>query len=230
MPVIRDIALSLEKKEVLRRVGIRGRSHLRKNVTGLLDEVLAQVNDQHLLEPVVAYEFYAVTGVHQDALSLGNDTVLHGSLLSSAFSSAVELVVVVCTIGSRLEEQVTAYFKRDEPLRGLLLDGIGSAAVDSLTQEVCQFVTREASVRGGQVSSPLNPGMSGFSLSEQWPLFQLVPAEAIGVSLTSSGLMVPRKSVSMVYGIGQEMPRLTLPEVCAHCSLGGTCPYRISVG
>ncbi len=54
-------------------------------------------------------------------------------------------------------------------------------------------------------SSPLSPGMPGFAILEQWQVFQLVSAEEIGVSLTSSGIMVPRKSVSMVIGIGPQM-------------------------
>jgi len=41
----------------------------------------------------------------------------------------------------------------------------------------------EASSRGYQSSNPLNPGMPGFPISEQWQMLELVPAEEIGVSL-----------------------------------------------
>jgi hypothetical protein len=64
-------------------------------------------------------------------------------------------------------------------------------------------------------------------LTEQWNLFGLVNTQEIGVSLTSSGIMVPRKSVSMVIGIGPQMATWTQVEVCARCSLRKTCPYRI---
>ena len=110
----------------------------------------------------------------------------------------------------------------------MLLDGIGSAAVDSLTQEVCKFMTGEASSRGYQVSSPISPGMPGLSITEQWQLLEMVPSGEIGVSLTSSGIMVPRKSASMVMGIGPQMTTWTRAEVCAHCSLKQTCPYKIT--
>jgi hypothetical protein len=69
--------------------------------------------------------------------------------------------------------------------------------------------------------------MSGFPISGQWQLFQLVPAEKIGVSLTSSGVMVPRKSISLVIGIGTQMKSWTQKEVCDRCTLKKTCVYRI---
>ncbi|MDH5695069.1 MAG: hypothetical protein OEZ00_00425 [Dehalococcoidia bacterium] len=227
MPVIRDIPLSLKTKEVLRWEGFRGYSEIRPEIKSLILELLASVKEAHLLEPAVAYEIYPITGMSQRQLSLEGNAVVHGSLLPSLLPEAKELAAVVCTIGPKLEKQVTDYFNRGEPLRGMLLDGIGSAAVDSVTQEVCKFMAGEASSRGYQASSPINPGMPGLPITEQWQLLKMVPAREIGVDLTSSAIMVPRKSTSMVIGIGPQMKTWTRAEVCAHCSLRETCPYRI---
>jgi hypothetical protein len=110
----------------------------------------------------------------------------------------------------------------------MLLDGIGSAAVDSLAEEFCGFVTNEASSRGYEAGGPINPGMPGFPITAQWRLLELVPAQEIGVSLTSSGMMIPRKSVSMVMGIGPQMAKWSRAEVCARCSLRETCHYKLT--
>jgi len=193
----------------------------------LIDELVASVKDDYLLEPAIAYEIHTVTAVDSQQLSLEGGIVLSGSTLTGILSQAKELAAIVCTIGSKIEDRVTDYFSGNEPLRGLLLDGLGSAAVDALVQEGCEHITHETTNRGYQVSSPLSPGGPGFPLSEQWPLFQLVPAEKIGVSLTSAGLMIPRKSVSMVIGIGPQMITWTRTEACARCNLGETCHYRI---
>ena len=125
--------------------------------------------------------------MNQQQLSLESNLVVPGPLSPSLLPGAKELAVVVGTIGPGLEKQVTDYFNRGEPLRGVLLDGIGSAAVDSLTQEVCKFIAGEASSRGYQASSPINPGMPGLPITEQWQLFEMVPAREIGVSLTPRG-------------------------------------------
>ena len=227
MPVIRDIPLSLKTGEVLRREGFREHSKVRSEIKSLIHELLASVKKAHLVAPAVAYEIYPITGMSAGQLSLEGNLVVHSPLLPSLLAEAKELAAVVTTIGPGLEKQVTDYTSQGEPLRGLLLDGIGSAAVDSLNQEVCKLMAGEASSRGYQASSPISPGMPGLPITEQWPLFEMVPAGEIGVSLTSAGVMVPRKSASMVIGIGPQMKTWTRAEVCARCHLRKTCPYRI---
>jgi len=227
MPVVHDIPLNLEISQILRRAGITDDSELKSELDTLIDELLVSVSDHHLLKPAVAYDIHTITGADSQQLSLEGSTVLHGSALTRILSAARELAVLVCTVGSRLEDIVTDYFSDNEPLRGLLLDGLGSAAVDAVVQEGCELIMREASYRGYQASSPLSPGGPGFPLSEQWALFKLVPAAEIGVSLTSAGLMIPRKSVSMVIGIGPQMTTWSKAETCARCNLSETCRYRI---
>ena len=226
MPIVHDISLNLNKKEVLRRGGIKRESAVSANMGTLLGELLARTTDEQLLEPAIAFEIYPITKINQHELRLKGDAALDGSLLSSALEKAKELAAVVCTIGPRLEQEVKKCIDRNEPLRGLLLDGIGSAAIDKLAQEVCRLIGQIASATGHQASSSLNPGMPGFPLSEQRHLFELAPAVEIGVSLAPSGLMVPRKSLSMVIGIGPKMRTWTQDEVCASCTLKKTCHYK----
>lgn len=228
MPVIRDIPLSLKTREVLRREGFRGQSKVRPEIKSLILELLAGIKKAHLLEPAVAYEIYTITAMNSSQVSLEGDKVVSGPLLPSLLPEAKELAIAVGTIGPSLEKQATDYINQGEPLRGLLLDGIGSAAVDSITREVCKFMASEASRRGYQVSSPINPGMPGLPITEQRQLLRMVPAREIGVRVTSLGIMIPRKSISMVMGIGSQMKTWTGAEVCARCNLSNTCPYKIS--
>ena len=226
MPVVKDVSINLKLSNVLRRQGIKKPSS-RLEIGAIVKELLAETDKLHLLKPSFVYSIYPITGMDHEQLSLKGNIALHGRLIPALISDAIQLSVVVCTIGGELEEKVTEYASGKEALRSLLLDGIGSAAVDSLSQEVSRFMLREASSRGYQVSSPLNPGMPGFPLSEQWQIMKMVPAKDIGVSLTRSGIMMPRKSQSMVFGMGPNMPRWTQAERCAHCPLYETCPYRV---
>jgi hypothetical protein len=228
MPVIRDIPLSLPSREVLRRQGFRGGSRVRPEIKSLITEILATVKKSHLLETAVTYEIYPITGMAPERISLEGGQAIEGPLLSAIFPEAKELAVMVSTIGPGLEKQVTNYTSQGQHLRGTLLDGIGSAAVDSLVPQALKYIADEVSSRGYEISSPVVPGMPGFPLTEQWNLLKLARAEEIGVGLTASGVMVPRKSTSMVIGIGPKMTRWTQAEVCQRCSLRETCPYRVT--
>jgi hypothetical protein len=228
MPVIRDISLNLKTTEVLRRQGLGGGAKVRPEIKILIRELLTSLKKARLLEPVVAYEYYMVSSMNGSQISLEGDKAIHGPLLPAIFPEAKELVVLLCTIGPRLEKQVTDYSKSGEAMRGMILDGIGSTAVDMLALEVLRRLASEVSSRGYEISSPVNPGMPGFPLTEQWNLLGLANADEIGVSLTASGVLVPRKSTSMLIGIGPKMTRWTQSEVCARCSLRETCHYKVT--
>ena len=228
MPVICDIPLSLKTREVLRRQGLGGGAKVRPEIKDLILESLASVKKARLLEPVAAYEYYTVSSMNGSQISLEGDKAIHGPLIPAVFPEAKVLAVLICTIGPRLEKQVTDYSKSGEAMRGMILDGIGSTAVDMMALEVLRRLASEVSSRVYEISSPVNPGMPGFPLTEQWNLLGLVNADEIGVSLTASGVLVPRKSASMVIGIGPKMTRWTQAEVCARCSLRETCHYKVT--
>jgi hypothetical protein len=227
MPVISDIHLSLKTREVLRRQGLAGGAKVRPEIKVLIQELLVSVKKARLLEPAVAYEYYKVRGMNGSQISLDGGKTINGPLIPAIFAEAKELSVILCTIGPRLEKQVTDYSKSNEAMRGMILDGIGSSAVDMMTLEVLRRLTGEVSSRGYEISSPVNPGMPGFPLTEQWNLLGMVNADEIGVSLTASGVLVPRKSASMVIGIGPKMTRWTQAQVCSRCSLRETCHYKV---
>jgi hypothetical protein len=228
MPVIRDIPLSLKTREVLRRQGLGGGAKVRPEIKILIQEILASVKKNRLLEPAVAYEYYTVNSMNGNQISLDSGEAINGPLIPAIFPEAKELAVILCTIGPKLEKQVTDYSESKEAIRGMILDGIGSTAVDMMTLEVLRRLTGEVSSRGYEISSPVNPGMPGFPLTEQWNLLGLVNGDEIGVSLTASGVLVPRKSASMVIGIGPKMTRWTQAQVCARCSLRETCYYKVT--
>lgn len=226
MPIVRNIKLPIDMEQIILRQGMTRRARIRPQVIGILHELLDNLSKSHLLKPTIVYKIYTITDIRQSRIYLSGNTSINSTFLASTLPTAKELAVIVCTIGSELEEKAAQFFHQDEPLRGFLLDGIGSAAVDSLSGEACRILAQKAATRGYQTSSPISPGMFGLPVSEQQHLFELVPAEKIGVRLTSAQIMSPCKSASMLIGIGLEMATWTKAEVCKHCRLKKNCRYK----
>jgi hypothetical protein len=206
MPVLRDIKFNLELDRVLQRQGYKDLSRVRPEVREMTVSLIDEAKSLGLIESAVTYEVYAVIQVDPDRITLDGGVALQGSLLPSRLSNARRLIIVVSTIGPRLEARVKEYTASKETLKGMLLDGIGSTAMHSMTQEACAVVLSVVRYDGHENSPIFSPGMAGFPLTEQATMLSLAKAETIGVTLTSSGTMVPRKSTSRVIGIG---PRVT---------------------
>jgi hypothetical protein len=177
-----------------------------------------------LLAPRVTRRTRAVTMHDEGGVHLAGGGRLRGAYAAQHVSGANEVVVAVCTIGPVLEQRVSATLA-DDAVLGLALDGLGTAAADALSSAVCAQVAAEAAARGWRATRPFSPGMMGWPLADgQEDVFSLVDAAAIGVVLTPSRLMIPRKSTSMVIGIG---PRVVAGgRTCDVCNMKETCRYR----
>jgi len=229
MPVIHDIPLKLDVNEVLRQVGIANDAELRPKLESLITELLSGDEADCLLAPAIAYELHTITEIHEDRLCINNSWTIQGSLISSTLAKASNLAVVFCTIGPDLENEKAECKAKKDLMRAFLLDSVGSAAIDILAVEAYHLIRDIAASRGHAASSPISPGMQDFSISEQWRMAQLAPIEEIGLQLTSSGMMNPQKSLSMIIGFGEEMPTWSRAEACSRCNLAKSCRFRIHI-
>ena len=226
MVILRNLKIELSTDQVLRRQGMGGkvRSEIDPRIYEMTAELMGDLGD--LLKPAMAYELHQVAGIQPMGLILADGTRIRGSLLPSTLPNCMELAVFVCTIGPDLEERVTEYSAGGKLLRATMLDGIGSAAVDSLVHKACQIAQEEAKPHGYGISGAIFPGTKGFPLAEQPTILGLAHGDEIGVELTSSAMMIPRKSTSCVIGMGLNVPFWEVDEACDYCSLKDTCRYR----
>jgi hypothetical protein len=176
-----------------------------------------------LLQPRVVSSRLQVTGRRHERLTLDGGA-LQGPLIAQHLAAAAHVTVMVCTVGDRIEAEVARTMDGD-PSYALAMDGVGSAAVEALAAAACRQVEAEAVASGLRVSLPLSPGMIGWPVPEgQAQIFALVDAGEAGVYLTEGGMMVPRKSLSLVVGEGAGLE--AAGSACAFCSLQATCRYQ----
>lgn len=227
MPVLLNIPLEFSTEQLLNRQGFGSTGKVKPAVVQRSKEMLDIVYAEHLLSPSAAYEIYTVAEIKKGSIVLNDGAELNSKLLSSLLKNANALGAAVYTIGKGLEDRVAQYFKDGEAMKALLLDGIGNAFLDSLSQYMCQVMTREAAERGFRAGSPVNPGTPGWPLSDQRILFDLVPAGDAGIVLTQKSMMLPQKTLSTVFGIGEDIPEWSLIEACQRCNMKDTCVYRL---
>jgi hypothetical protein len=222
MPVLTDLQVALEAELVLRGQGIDP-AQARPAIVAAAQEVLDEA--RALLAPAA---LYAVLPVREEACNcmflLGAVAAFEGPLVVRALAGATQVALAVCTIGPALEERVTALFAAGDPLRAMMLDGAGVAAVGGVSQTIGERICDEAAARGLTTGMRASPGQEGWPIEQQRVLFSLLPADRIGVRLTESCLMLPRKSVSFVVGLGAEMRADRV--ACDYCSKRERCRWR----
>lgn len=223
MTLLTNWQLELTTDDILRGQGADP-GILRRRRPGLVAAAAAALAEGvSLLEPAAEVHQLPVRSHRHAHLELGRGR-LSGARVVQHLAGAERVAVVVCTIGPQLEAHVSGQFDR-QPLLAMALDGLGNAAVEQLAQQVCSQLAAQAEAQGLTCSTPLSPGDAGWPVEVgQAQVFGLLEQQApAGIRLTESGMMLPRKSISFVVGIGPQMART---KICELCDLKDRCRYR----
>lgn len=227
MELLRSFSLNLTVEQMLVQQGrARSAGPASAEMMRLYQEAIAKARE--LVEPVALYELFDVQGVRGDALRLADGHALRSSLVVAQLARAEQMAVAVCTIGPRLEEEASRLFAQGQGALGFLYDNAGSLAVSHVARVVVQRVQELAAGRGQKASFPISPGSAECTLEDQKVVFELLPTQRIGVRLTKSLLMVPLKSVSLLIGLGHDLPTAHDLAQCNFCARREQCPhYRL---
>jgi hypothetical protein len=144
---------------------------------------------------------------------------------SGPFRGAERVAYSVCTIGHGLEERVAELSRTDEPLRALILDAIGSAAVEAVADVVNAAICREVGQDGTFSNRRISPGYRSWPIEGQAEIFALLPTPVSRVVLKPTWFMEPRKSISAAVSVGRAVVHSKYVSICAYCDLHG-CAYR----
>jgi hypothetical protein len=135
-------------------------------------------------------------------------------------------VMVVGSIGPALDQLTCEWFTTGREVEAFVLGEIGNLALGKLSDLIPSHVAEWAAERGLETSGALSPGGTGVDLSEQRVVVELAAAGRIGVELTSSCMLTPVKSLSMVIGVGHGLPTWTHAQACNLCSSRDHCRLR----
>ncbi len=179
---------------------------------------------RELLRPHLTSTLVKVRDFRHQQLRLEPEGHFSGPLVAEHLFAASYVVVAVVSVGSGIEELASERFS-DDPAMGLALDAFGSAAVELLTQTLCQQVDEMATRKGLQTSLPLSPGLIGWPVKlGQRQIFSQLNSAGLLVSLNEGSMMYPHKSTSFVIGVGADVRKEGTP--CDFCSMSATCNFQ----
>jgi len=148
-----------------------------------------------------------------------------GKKISSYIKNSEKICAFVVTIGSELEGEASRLMKENDQLSGYLLDRIGSFAVENLAENFESGIREKYDSKKKSVSSRFSPGYCDWPTSAQEKLSKLIGFGKAGVKLTKSSMMVPKKSISAIVGIGPKGLFSKRKSQCSICNMKN-CNYR----
>ena len=223
-PVVLDrLPLRVDPDEVLRFQGYKkGGDVPTAEVRAIFDEALAI--GERLMCPRVVYRTSTVAGQGPDLIAAGGQS-LHIPEIERLWGPLTAVGAAICTVGDAIEERVRALFDARELPLAVMLDSVGSAAVESLAEYVNDLLCQVGIGEGLTVTNRISPGYAGWDTAEQHALFRLCGGEPIGVRLNEACFMTPGKTISLLVGIGPEARVDHYFTQCRRCWMRD-CAYR----
>jgi hypothetical protein len=218
-----DLPLAIDPDEVLRFQGYRrGRDVPSADVDTLLAEALEI--GRVLMAPRAVVRWIPVPARDADTLVLdGIALTIPG--VEASWGPVTWAAAAVCTVGDALERRSADLWDARELPLALMLDSVGSGAVENLAEYVNDVLCQEGLVRGLRVTNRIGPGYGSWDVRDQRALFRLCPGEAAGIHLNEACFMTPMKSISLLVGGGPRARVDHYASQCARCWMRD-CAYR----
>jgi hypothetical protein len=221
--VLEGLPVAIDRGEVLRFQGYQKDVDVPgPEVVALFEEALAL--GSRLMTPRVVYRALPVRGGGPDRIDAGGER-LHIPQIARLWGAVDAVGAGICTVGAAIETRVRQLFDAREFPLAVMLDSVGSAAVESLAEYANDLLCQAALTTDTRVTNRISPGYAGWDTAEQAALFRLCPGTPIGVQLNEACFMTPGKSISWLVGIGPEARVDHYFTQCRRCWMRD-CAYR----
>ncbi|MFC2017339.1 vitamin B12 dependent-methionine synthase activation domain-containing protein [Chloroflexota bacterium] len=208
--------LDIDMQQVLHNIGYDADCEPAARIMSLVDEYVE--NAYSLIEPSYSCVIRDIKMVQGACVIIDGPILLRSQVVARVLEQCHKAAVFLVTIGNHLEEMACRLAEDGLILQAAVLDAIGSVAAESVANIVQDKVGEIASDQGLVISRRFSPGYCDWGISQQKIVFQAVDGDAVGIRLTERCLMIPRKSISGIIGIGHSNGNVENYNPCKTCN------------
>ena len=147
----------------------------------------------------VCYGEFPVVVSGESVSICGSTTVSRD--LSKYLLGCDRAIVFGATVGLSPDRHIKKY-SRISPARALIYSAIGSERTEALCDAFCKYAAEEYGKTGYRLSPRFSAGYGDLSLDLQRPIFDALDlSRRLGISLGSTMLMTPTKSVTAIIAV-----------------------------
>ncbi len=193
----------------------------KKEIASLIEE------SRGLVEPKAVYTYLELVKIAGNDVHLESGDVLKGVILADMLKCGQKVAPYVVTIGPKLEDRASK-LARENVFLAFILEKIGDYALEIAKGSMKLLVEKTLADK----VSDFGPGEGTgklFGIEQQAALFQILkPSKNVGVRLTPSYLMIPKKSMSGVFAVTDEeyIACQYCPKKCEHRTSAFKGEYR----
>ena len=152
----------------------------------------------------------------------GTSLTPQGSDVCAMLAPCGEAVLMAGTLGAQ-SERLLLRMQAQDASRALLLDAVLSAGIEAVMDAQEDALRSRLQKEGLYLTDRFSPGYGDMPMVQTREICEVLGTQRrIGLTVSQSGIMIPRKSVTAIMGISPT-PVKRRPGGCAACERRATC-------
>lgn len=226
--------LEIKYEEVLRYLGYSGQT-INTELKNIIRECILLTNNK--INPRYVLRIYPIhKKIEKD--SKGNSKyivkLMNTSLeiesrdIYKLLEGCSECLLMATTLGIEIEREIKKYSYSDLT-KGIIIDSCATTAIEGVCDLVESKVREELLEQEKYITNRYSPGYGDLSININNEIINILRTQSnIGLTITDSNIMLPRKSVIAIMGIS-ESNQITHKKSCLNCNNYNSCKYRKEV-
>lgn len=216
---------SLEIKEINLREAFRYMGYKGGEINqGILD--LTDQCEKALLKaikPRMVYRVFDIMNTHEGVEVKNTPLIFRGKDIKAHLENCGRAILMCVTLSAEADRLIRSY-EAESMEKAFITDTLASAVVEQACEKAEEIIKKQ--VGDYSYTWRFSPGYGDFPLEVQKDFLNVTEAaKRIGLNITDSLILIPRKSVTAVMGISEE-PIPPKRRGCICCNMRDKCQYR----
>jgi len=200
--MLTNMPFEIEEERVLRELRISKIRNLdemsEKNIARYIKKAIDTAYT--LIEPKAVYRTFRLAKQKGGPPGVeASPGLFFGKKIAEMMEACDYVTLMATTIGPGLPNMADE-LKEADPTGSFYLEHVGGWMADYMAEKVDEKITVECNKNGYKTTFRYAPGYGDWRLEAQKDIFRILKPEQIGVSLTDTMIMIPRKSVTAAIG------------------------------
>lgn len=214
--------LNVNYGEVSRYLGITSEK-LDVDTRTEIEEVVRELNT--IVNEKVEYKVFDIRKTEQAIHIEGTNLNLEGDSIQALLRDCNQCILLAVTLGQSVDAHLRT-MEIKNLAHAVVTDFCASSMVEQLCNQVEEQLRKAWSEKGKYLTDRFSPGYGDLPLESQKSFCRILDtSRKMGLHVSSSGLMIPRKSITAVIGIADTKQRMKI-KGCKYCDFYKECEYR----
>lgn len=226
--------LEINYDEVLRYLGYRGQKiseELENTIKECIQQTKNKINPRYILRvyPIERYIKKDSRGNKIYSVKLaGTNVDVDSEDIYNMLNGCSECVIMATTLGLDIEREIKRCSYSDLS-NGIIIDSCATTAIEEVCDLVENRLREELYAKEKHITNRYSPGYGDLPIDLNRKLIDILGTQnSIGLTITESNIMLPRKSVVAIIGIS-ESKLSSCKKSCLDCNNYNNCKYRKEV-